>query len=467
MNLLIKIPNICKNEQVYALDILLGEFLGLNFDVETYEGDFIEITRSGNSGGTSHSAKLTLDASFFHKAKQDWLQPQSMPSLPLATWTPGDDGIKANLVLPNIPVLYGSPGLVNNDNHIHLNLDIFGSAFFMLSRYEELIIKNRDNYDRFPSSASVAFKANFLNRPIVDEYVEILWACLSKLWPDLERKHYQPKTFITCDVDQPYDCTVETFSKLIKVCAGDLIKRRSLTEMLKRINRYVFNKLGIYKFDRNYTFDFYMDVCEQAGLKAAFYFIPSSKEPTNGCYEIGDKKIVSLLHKIDARGHEIGIHGSYQTYQDQEKILQQKILVEETLKKKGINQKIRGNRQHYLRWDSAVTPDYLDAAGFEYDTSGSYADRPGFRFGTSKEFSMWGWRSQTKLKLKQRPLILMECSVISHAYMGLGYREEAKVLMKQLKQESQTLGGHFVLLWHNSHLQNIEDKILFEKMVRE
>ena len=460
----IKIPNIYENKQNYILDILLKEFLGLNFEVETYEGDLIEIARSSDF---SNFSKLTLDSSFFHQAKQDWLQPQSMPSLPLATWTPGDDGIKANLVLPNIPILYGSPGIVNNGNHIHFNLDIFGSAFFMLSRYEELIIKDHDNHDRFPSRASVAFKANFLNRPIVDEYVEILWACLSKLWPDLERKHYQPKTFITCDVDQPYDCTVETFSKLIKVCAGDLIKRRSLTEMLKRINRYVFNKLGIYKFDRNYTFDFYMDVCEQAGLKATFYFIPSSKEPTNGCYEIGDKKIVNLLQIINARGHEIGIHGSYQTYQDQEKILQQKILVEETLKKKGINQKIRGNRQHYLRWDSAVTPDYLDAAGFEYDTSGSYADRPGFRFGTSKEFSMWGWRSQTKLKLKQRPLILMECSVISHAYMGLGYREEAKVLMKQLKQESQTLGGNFVLLWHNSHLQNIEDKILFEKMVRE
>lgn len=459
----IKIPNIYQNKQNYILDILLKEFLGLNFEIETYEGDLIEITRSSDFDNLS---KLTLDASFFHKANQDWLQPQSMPALPLATWTPEDDGIKANLVLPNVPILYGSPGLVYNDNHIHLNLDIFGSAFFILSRYEELITKDQDRHGRFPAYLSHAYKNNYLNRPIVDEYVEILWACLSQLWPDLKRKCYQPKTFITCDVDQPYDCTVETFSKLIKVCAGDLIKRRSLTEMLKRINRYVFNKLGIYKFDRNYTFDFYMDACEQAGLKAAFYFIPSSKEPSNGCYEIGDKKIVNLLHKIDVRGHEIGIHGSYQTYQDQEKILQQKILFEETLKKAGINQKIKGNRQHYLRWDSAVTPDYLDAAGFEYDTSGSYADRPGFRFGTSKEFSMWGWHSQTKLKLKQRPLIVMECSVISEAYMGLGCKEEAKVLMMQLKQASQALGGNFVLLWHNSELQAEKQINMFKEIIK-
>ena len=128
----IKICNVCSNEQIFVLNILLSEFLGLHFKVETYEGDLIEITRPSDSDKSSHLAKLTLDASFFHKAKQDWLQPQSMPSLPLATWTPGDDGIKANLVLPNIPILYGSPGLVNNDSHIHLNLDIFGSAFFLL-----------------------------------------------------------------------------------------------------------------------------------------------------------------------------------------------------------------------------------------------------------------------------------------------------------------------------------------------
>jgi len=457
----IKTPNILADHQFYSIEVLLREFLDINFELEIYKGNIIEVS---NTNDVDNFSKLTLDASFFYKTQQDFLKPQSMPVLPLANWTPEDDGIKANLILPSVPVLYGSPGLLKNGNHIHLNLDIFGSAFFMLSRYEELIIKNLDNHDRFPSCASVAFKANFLNRPIVDEYLEILWTCLSKLWPDLKRKHYQPKTFITCDVDQPYDCTVETFSKLIKVCAGDLIKRRSLTEMLKRINRYVFNKLGIYKFDRNYTFDFYMDVCEQAGLKAAFYFIPSSKEPTNGCYEITDKKIINLIKKIDARGHEIGIHGSYQTYQDQEKILQQKILVEETLKKVGINQKIRGNRQHYLRWDSAVTPDYLDAVGFEYDTSGSYADHPGFRYGTCKKFSMWGWQNKKKLNLKQQPLIVMECSVTD--YMGLEYTDSAFKVMQDLKQKCQLFGGTFTLLWHNSELQNEKQINMFKEIIK-
>ncbi|MBD3727259.1 MAG: hypothetical protein IE936_09365, partial [Moraxella osloensis] len=91
--LTIKIPNLCLNEQRYALDILLGEFLGLAFKVETYDGDVIEITRPGGAGAGSdddapNAAKLTLDASFFYKAHEAWLKPESMPVLPLATWAP-------------------------------------------------------------------------------------------------------------------------------------------------------------------------------------------------------------------------------------------------------------------------------------------------------------------------------------------------------------------------------------------
>ena len=41
--ILVKIPAICQSEQRYVLDILLGEFLGLAFEVEVYHGDMIEI----------------------------------------------------------------------------------------------------------------------------------------------------------------------------------------------------------------------------------------------------------------------------------------------------------------------------------------------------------------------------------------------------------------------------------------
>ena len=153
--LTIKIPDIRQNELRYAIDLLLDEFLGLNFEVKVHKRDFIEITKKDDFKKFSI---LTLDASFFHKAKDNWLNIKSMPILPLEHWTPIDNELKANLVKSSIPILYGCPKVLKKGNHIHLNFDILGSIFFMLSRFEELSIKYRDNHNRFPSWASISLK---------------------------------------------------------------------------------------------------------------------------------------------------------------------------------------------------------------------------------------------------------------------------------------------------------------------
>lgn len=187
----------------------------------------------------------------------------------------------------------------------------------------------------------------------------------------------------------------------------------------------------------------------------------SSKEPGNGTYFLNHKGILRLLKQIHVRGHEIGVLGTYQTYQDVTKACDQKKILEKTLSKVGINQDIKGNRQHYLRWDSTITPDVLDESGFAYDTTGSFADRPGFRYGVSKEFSMWGWKNRNRLNLKQRPLIVMECSVLDAPYMNLGHGQKARDLIHILKKRSLAHGGIFTLLWHNSHLKTDLDRELF------
>jgi hypothetical protein len=453
------IPKYCQNEQCYILDIMLGEFLGLDFELAEHNESNIVISRPGNN------ACLSLNTEFFQISEHAWLEKESMPILPLENWTPQEYEIQEALVDQSIPVLYGQPGLVKNDNHWHLNLDIFGSTFFMLSRYEELVTMSRDNHDRFPSSASVASKAGFLDRPIVNEYLEILWSCIKTQWADLVRKERKFRKLISCDVDQPFDCTVESLPSFGRALAGDLLKRKSIKDALERVRRYFFNKLGNYKYDKNYTFKWYMDTCEAAGVNVAFYFIPDSSEKTNGCYSLEDKKIQNLIKYIDSRGHEIGVHGSYQTYQDKEKSQSQKKLLDNTLSKLNISQKVIGNRQHYLRWDSALTPFILENSEFEYDTTGSYADMPGFKYGVCYEFSMFDFLNRKKLKIKQKPLIVMECSIIDDAYMGLGHTQETVDIMQALKAKCLKYNGDFLLLWHNSSFHNENDKNIFKKIV--
>jgi hypothetical protein len=104
----------------------------------------------------------------------------------------------------------------------------------------------------------------------------------------------------------------------------------------------------------------------------------------------------------------------------------------------------------------------LEHAGFTYDSSGGYPDNPGFRYGTTRAFPMWSWMQQAPLKLRQRPLILMEGSVIS--YLKLGYSAEAFDLMRVLKKAALKYGD-FTMLWHNSSLSTPEDIDLFSQIL--
>lgn len=418
----ITIPNNNIQERRYVLDVIFNEFLGLDYTLEIGSHDWeIELP---------NQKILTIKDTFFNKYPND-LEYQK---------------------LENIPNKVG-------------DMDIFAASFFMFTRWEEYVNKKRDSHDRFSAIESLAYKQGFLDRPIVNEYVEMLKNMLFELDNNVKFKTHNSKLFVSCDVDQPFDCTVENIQNLIRACAGDILKRKSIKEFAKRGRRYIFNKLGDYRYDRNYTFDWYMDVCEKAGVKAAFYFIPTSIEKQNGCYEPKDQKIQELIRYIDSRGHEIGVHGSYQTYQSKEKVKKQKNIIDDTLSSLNISQKVVGNRQHYLRWNSAVTPSVLEYAKFEYDTTGSYADRPGFRYGVCYEFSMFDILNRKKLAIKQRPLVVMECTIIDDSYMGLGYSEETLQIMKDLKQKCFKYNGNFSLLWHNSHFKTQEDKKMFEEIV--
>ena len=107
----------------------------------------------------------------------------------------------------------------------------------------------------------------------------------------------------------------------------------------------------------------------------------------------------------------------------------------------------------------------MGQASFQYDSTLSYADRPGFRCGTCHPDSMFDPLAQLPLRLIQRPLIAMECSVIAPRYLGLGYGDESLALFDNLKQRCQAVGGQFTLLWHNTHFTTAADWNLYHQVL--
>lgn len=438
----------------WVLSIIFDEFLGVEYIVKpsTKEGYCLEL----------NGKQLEISDWLFSKTHDKWLVEEPMIKMPLPQWDPSKSDLSVLLSESTLPVVFGEPHVNIESHRIDCHIDIVGTVFYFLSRYEEMVIAERDQYDRFPATASLAHRVGILQRPIVDEYVEVLWACMNTLWPALKRKSRQGKVRISCDVDAPYECSTKSASRLAQGIAGDLLKRLDFSQAVQRIQNFVSTQRGNYMHDPFNTFEWYMDTCERYGHQAAFYFIADhSSKLMDGCYEIFEPRILELLTSIAARDHEIGTHASFNTYQDGKQLSHERQRLKDYCEKLDIDASVVGNRQHYLRWDVSQTADHLDAAGYEYDSTGVFADRPGFRYGTSRPFSMWSWQKQAPLTLKQRPLVLMECSVIAERYMGLGYSEEAKELMLSLKRNCLTFGGDFTMLWHNSHLSTDSDKNFF------
>jgi hypothetical protein len=214
---------------------------------------------------------------------------------------------------------------------------------------------------------------------------------------------------------------------------GDIIKRRSPKAAMRSIVGKWYATRGDDRFDAHRSgTEFIMDTNERAGRAVAFYFIPERTDPRlDGRPRLHDMRVRKLMREIHMRGHEIGIHPGYHTYRHTENMARSVQRLREALDDAGIVQTQMGGRQHYLRWEMPTTARLWDAHELDYDTTLSYADHPGFRCGTCFEYPMFDAAEQRTLRLRQRPLIVMECSVIADRYLGLGYSAAALELMQR------------------------------------
>lgn len=401
----------------------------------------------------------------FDTDRTDWHR--QSPVEPLARFS-GQDILDHALLHSNsfIPVLYGHPEIRTDTNTLDVETDFFGGIFFMLSRFEEVVCDDRDQHNRFPGRSSLAYREGFLTQPLADVYRHIIRHLIARKWPSWNMATEAPSPMqVSCDVDEPFDNSTTSIYRLTRSIGSDLIHRRSPTLAARRALNYALKGTIGPHFDPCYTFDWYMDVCDAQNLKATFYFIAGhSGGQIDGTYKIDEARILTLMRKIYDRGHNIGMHGSYNTFRDVSQLTRERIALIAALEQVGISLEINENRQHYLRWDTSCTPENLVSAGFKSDSSGGFADLPGFRYGTARMFNMWSWQKLQPLELVQKPLVVMEASLLSDLYLGLS-NEEAADYAAKLQRSTEKFGGQFSVLWHNSSLKTPRERALFSEIL--
>lgn len=463
--LLIVHPSTYHAERRYIFDVILRDFLGIEYATLEHGQPDVQIMLADDPNGR----RICLPDNLFSTPKEEWLTASSMPKEPLGIFDISETRIEAPVVNSRIPVIYGRTvsenGYYSEEvSTLNLGLDIFGSAFFMLTRYEELVIKDRDEHDRFSAKSSLAFKEGFLCRPIINEYVEILWWALGQLNPNLIRKKRQFDLVLSHDVDWPISASRDVM-RALKSAVGDATKRGDLGLALRRLGALPRFGQGRFDHDVNNTFDFIMKVSEEQGIASTFNIIADNTAgEIDGTYSLGEPWVQKMLLAFSDRGHYIGLHLSYNSFRDKEQTLLEFKKLKKECKKLKIKQPVSVGRQHFLRWENPTTWQNLEDAGIKCDSTLTYADRPGFRCGVCYEYPVFNLRTRQALKLRELPLVVMEGTL--YDYMGLTHEEANKSIMS-LYAKCKIYQGSFTLLWHNSELITKQARYWYKRTVDE
>ena len=315
---------------------------------------------------------------------------------------------------------------------------MFASTFFMLSRWEEYANKARDEHGRFPGNESLAYKHGFLNRPVVNEYADLLWQMLQKIGYEGERKRRTYKIVPTHDIDDLQFWTTSNKKRRYLNLAGDLVKRGNLKMAKKRWSSYLETKKSIEK-DPYYTYKHLIDQAEKAGVQAQFYFMAGGETAYDRPYDLNSELFKDVINQVKESGHKIGFHGSYNTFNQPDLYKQEKEALEQA-----VDMEIAAGRQHYLRFENPGTMNIWEQSGITTDSTLYYSDHPGFRCGSCYAFPLFDIVNRKQTSVAEQPLLAMDCCFEDTDV------EEATRKINAIKKQTKKHLGDFVFLIHNA-----------------
>ncbi|MGQ9619498.1 MAG: polysaccharide deacetylase family protein [Bacteroidales bacterium] len=316
-----------------------------------------------------------------------------------------------------------------------INYDIVASTFYFLSGWNELVNPHKDHLGRPIFEKSSINKLTINDVPVVNYYFDILYEAIREvskknvkknIWDD--RKY---AVALTHDIDTCRSAWLEgSYSE---------IKKKNFSSVPGLIAaRFLKGK------DAWFNFDEISRIEKQYDASSSFFFLPQSNKTgslKNADYKIESNEIRNVIYSLKKEGHDIGVHGSPGTHKNARKL---KTEIEKT----GAGD-IKGNRFHYLLFDSFKSVSVLEECGIKYDTSLGFPEQTGFRRATCFPFYLFNFEKDDISPVIEIPLTVMDLSLAYKKYMGLTQQESLGRIFK-LIGEVKKHGGVFTILWHNN-----------------
>ena len=375
--------------------------------------------------------------------------PKSMPSLPLQE-------------IEGIPFLYGTPTIEKIENTIICHADLIASTYFLISRYEEYINPNtnRDTHGRYIGKLSIPAKANFIHRPIIEEYSELLRKLLSPNLANTSEKSDITLSPIPQQINHIYlthDVDSITNYRRLRGLIGSILRRENIITILKSL-------ININN-DPVYTFPWILNQDNLLSTATQIYFIKATRQPSGfdrPSYNLTGKNFKYLIKEIlkSSPNTIFGLHASYKSGDTPDVIPDEQRLLQYAIE----NQQVTTSRHHYLRSLQPEDMESLIDAHITDDYTMGYADIAGFRLGTCRAVRFINPKTKRLSSLTLHPLTMMDCTLTHENYMGLSYKESLQYA-KNLIYETKKYNGDLCLLWHNTIFTEKDHKNLYSQLI--
>jgi hypothetical protein len=413
----------------YIAGIILGDILGLSWEVITDKrklGKHPVINYS--SENLSGTFKISPDPLLF------------------------DTGIIPKEIIVND--WKGLPVFFQTSSDSDIPFDIFAASFYLVSRYEEYLEFQPDEYGRYPASSSLSFKNGFLGIPVIDLWTKELAKSFLKKFQSLAFKRNEYKALLTIDSDQPF---AYLGKGLIRSIGGIINDIKSNTGKVG--DRYRILSGG--EKDPYEVFDYIIENIEKNKSDVRFFFPVGdySKFDKNPSWKNAEYR--KLIHKI-AVNYLTGLHPSFYASGNSSLLNTEGIRLKTILGKE-----ITSSRNHYIRLFIPQSYRDLHGSGILEDYSMGFPDEPGFRAGIARPYYFYDVSEDMQTSLKIVPFQVMDATLYNYKKFDTFISKE--VILK-LINETRKVGGQFVSIWHNTSLLDNQEwqgwREVFEFMLK-
>ena len=342
-----------------------------------------------------------------------------------------------------------------------INFDLLSCAFYFLSSWDERFKTKKDNLGRFPDEENLLVKLGMANFPVVNFYFYILKFLIERNGFVVNGRKWRGKDFAVClthDIDvlkkwSAFGVYNEVMNKFIMGREDIQARRERFAKFLyffaKGMDPYRDGMRKIFEFEKSF------------GIKSTFFLKSGGKSKYDAMYE-WNEFMNDFVSELINSNFEIGLHPSFDSFDKIELMEEEKIKLENLT---GL--KIRGVRQHYLRYNFEKTPLIHSKLGFKYDSTLGFNLRYGFRSGYVFPYKIYDVRNNVELEIYEIPLVFMD-SVYQYGRSSAGVEDILNEILK-LAEVVKCFGGVMTVLFHNSVYDEFDFKgwnFIYEEFVK-